>query len=95
MRFEVDAATRFPAFLLMERAGCCARFHEDQSPRATDAVKQPFSSCRWTLQAAPLAVHRDPNALALENLGEVFGGELDALVGVEDVRLPLARERLL
>src|ERR1039458_970749 len=43
---------------------------------------------------AALPVHADRNALVLEQAGEGGAGKLRALIGVEDLRTPVLRDRL-
>src|SRR3990172_4963064 len=58
-----------------------------------DAAPQSFDE--HIVDPTPLAVHAYAHALGLQRLGEVIGGELAALVGVEDLGVAVARERLL
>ena len=58
-----------------------------------DASPQPLDE--HIIDPTPLAVHAHAHALGLQRLGEVIGGELAALVGVEDLEGTVARERLL
>jgi hypothetical protein len=41
------------------------------------------------------AVHADPDVVTLEHVDEVGGGELASLIGVEDLRRAVERDRLL
>ena len=47
------------------------------------------------VEPAPLAIHTDRHPMRLEHIGERRGGELRALVGVEDLRRPVPSQRLL
>ena len=47
------------------------------------------------VMVAALAVHADPDAMMLENIGEGFTGELDTLIRVEDFRRSMTLQGLL
>src|SRR5580704_6066444 len=47
------------------------------------------------VHAAAFAVHADRDAMPLQGAGKSVTGELAALVGIEDFRLAIARERFL
>ena len=53
-----------------------------------DAAPEPFHED--IVMVAALAVHADPDAMLLENACESLTGELDALIGVEDLRRSMA-----
>ena len=52
-----------------------------------DASPQPLH--KNIVQGPATAIHADPDAGALQGNGEGHRSELDALVGIEDLRLPL------
>lgn len=53
-----------------------------------DAAPEPFHED--VVMVAALAVHPDPDAMLLENACEGLTGELDALIGIEDLRCSVA-----
>ena len=53
-----------------------------------DAAPEPFHED--VVMVAALAVHADPDAMLFENACEGLAGELDALIGVEDLRRSMA-----
>ena len=57
------------------------------------APLQPFPE--HIIPPAPSAVHTDLDARVFQESSELLAGELAALVRVEDVRIPVADERLL
>ena len=57
--------------------------------------RSPQSLDEDVVPPSPAAVHRDADLGLSEHAGEVAAGELAALVGVEDLRLAKARQRLL
>ena len=58
-------------------------------------TEAPESLNKYVVHPASLAVHTDENASTLEHIEPCLTGELRALVGVEDLRRPKARKRLL
>ena len=53
-----------------------------------DAAPEPFH--KDVVMVAAFAVHADPDAMLFENACEGLAGELDALIGVEDLRCSVA-----
>ena len=53
-----------------------------------DAAPEPFHED--VVMVAALAVHADPDTVFLENACKGFTGELDTLIGVEDLRRAMA-----
>src|SRR5215467_12486331 len=58
-----------------------------------EAAPQPLD--KDVVHAAALAVHADHDAMPLQGAGKVVTGELAPLVGIEDFRPAMARERFL
>src|SRR5438445_10752841 len=58
-----------------------------------EAAPQPLDED--IVHAPALAVHADGDPMSLEGAGEIVAGELAALVGIEDLRPAVARERFL
>src|SRR5438552_17989519 len=58
-----------------------------------EAAPQPLDED--IVHAPALAVHADGDPMSLEGGGEIVAGELAALVGIEDLRPAVARERFL
>lgn len=52
------------------------------------------ANARPTRWASRVTAHADGDALALEPLGEHHAGELRTLVGIEDLRLDVTRDRM-
>ena len=57
--------------------------------------RPPESFDEDVVEAPALAVHRELHAAGEERLGKFFGGELTALIGVENFRSAVLRERAL
>ena len=53
-----------------------------------DAAPEPFHED--VVMVAALSVHADPDAMIFENACEGLTGELDTLIGVEDLRRSMA-----
>ena len=53
-----------------------------------DAAPEPFHED--VVMVAALSVHADPDAMIFENACEGITGELDTLIGVEDLRRSMA-----
>src|SRR5450432_2783985 len=58
-----------------------------------DRAPHPFDE--YVVAPASLAVHRDADAVPVEQSGELAARELAALIGVEDLRLAVSSDRLL
>src|SRR5439155_26882037 len=58
-----------------------------------ETAPQPLD--KDVVHAAAFAVHADRDALPLQGTGKIVTGELAALVGIEDFRPAIARERFL
>src|SRR5207248_9210794 len=58
-----------------------------------EAAPQPLDED--IVHAPAIAVHADGDPMSLEGGGEIVAGELAALVGIEDLRPAVARERFL
>jgi hypothetical protein len=58
-----------------------------------EAAPQPLD--KDVVHASAFAVHADHDAMPLQGAGKVVAGELAALIGIEDLRPAIARERVL
>src|ERR1700722_12520485 len=65
----------------------------DEHVLVFEATPQPLDED--VVQEPPFPVHADSDAAAFQFLQEARAGELDALVGVEDVRLTVPGDRFL